>query len=220
MEFKEKAASADWVSLQAPDSTASMWFAVRANGGRQTYPLTAEQAAKYDLPPAGVCFAAPPGDDFEVRWELPPDAGAPETAATCRLMLQLAPAHAIFPYTPAKSPLDGVSHWFSIRIKTGAVRGTVDVSMLSSSSQQVGAAVTVEAKARSKVVFRLSRDFVSLSIDNQPVFDQEPAARRVYDWPQTLIAFATPTNPAERPGSIAVRIPSKSDPEQVAQVNP
>ncbi|MEY2578266.1 MAG: hypothetical protein QOI49_1090 [Verrucomicrobiota bacterium] len=223
MEFKEKAASADWVPLPPPDSTTPMWFQLRANGGRQVRELTPEEevifAAKYDHPPAGLCFAASPGDDFEVRWELPAAAADPETVAACRLMLQLVPADTMFPYNPPNIPLDGVANWFSVRIKPGAARGTVDVTVLDFGGEQGSDTFTVPAKARSRVTFRLSNESMSLALNDQPVFEGT-TRQRVYGWPQVLIAFAAPPNPAERPEAIAVRIPSKSDREEVAQVNP
>jgi hypothetical protein len=221
MEFKEKAASADWVPLPSPDPTTPMWFDVRANGGRKLRPLTPEEevifAAKYDHPPAGLCFAASPGDDFEVRWELPPAAADPESVAACRLMLQLVPADTMFPYNPPNVPLDGVANWFSVRLKPGAARGTVDITVLDFGGEQGSDTFTVPAKARSRVTFRLRDESMSLTLNDQPVFEGT-TRRHVYGWPQVLIAFAAPPNPAERPEAIAVRIPSNpDDPADIAQ---
>lgn len=221
MEFKEKTASADWVSLPAPDPAAPMWFGVRANGGRQLRPLTPEEqvvfAEKYDHPPAGLCFAASPGDDFEVRWELPAAVGDPKSVAPCRLMLQLGPAAAAFPYTPPNSPLDGVANWFSVRLKPGVARGTVDITVLDFGGEKGSDTFTVPATAGSRVLFQLRGDAMSLSVNDQPVFEGT-TRQRVYGWPQVLIAFADSPNPAERPTAVAVRMPSKPEAsEAIAQ---
>ena len=223
IDFREKTASKDWVELPVPDSAAPMWFDVRYAGGAELRALPEEEAAKYDHPSAGFCFAAPMGDDFEVRWELPPASGRPETAAACRLMLQLAPGHALFPYTPAESPVDGVSNWFSVRVTPGSERGIVDIALIDFGGEQIGQAVSVAAKGKSRVTFRLLGEFVSLFVDEQSVIEQR-APNRVYGWPQVLIAFAASANPAERLQTIAVRIPSKPvvppDPHEVASINP
>jgi hypothetical protein len=125
----------------------------------------------------------------------------------------------MFPYNPPNIPLDGVANWFSVRIKPGAARGTVDVTVLDFGGEQGSDTFTVPAKARSRVTFRLRNESMSLALNDQPVFEGT-TRQRVYGWPQVLIAFAAPPNPAERPEAIAVRIPSKSDREEVAQVNP